>query len=68
MLSRLPSCWKVSNNLQTTTTTLEDWHDVVRIAERGEQAIMMGKIEGSAKDSRTMIGDESEDDTQDEKP
>jgi hypothetical protein len=30
----------------------------VRIAKRVEQAIMMGKIEGSVMDSRTMIRDE----------
>jgi len=48
-LLRLPNCWKVSNNPQTTTTTLEDWHGVVRITKRSEQAIMMGKIKGSAK-------------------
>jgi hypothetical protein len=34
----------------------------VRIVERGEQAIMMEKIKGSAKDSRTMMRDESGDD------
>jgi len=60
-LPRLPS-WKVSNNPQTTTTTLENWHDGVRIVERGEQAIMMEKIKGSAKDCRTMMRDESGDD------
>jgi hypothetical protein len=31
----------------------------VRIAERDEQAIMMEKIEGSAKNFRTMMRDES---------
>jgi len=61
-LPRLPS-WKVSNNPQTTITTLENWHDVVRIVERGEQAIMMEKIKGSVKDSRTMMRDESGDDS-----
>jgi hypothetical protein len=34
----------------------------VRIVERGEQAIMMEKIKGSAKDCRTMMRDESGDD------
>jgi len=53
-LARLPSCWKVSNNPQTTTTTWEDWHDVVKIAKRIELAVKMGKIEGSAMDSRTV--------------
>jgi hypothetical protein len=33
----------------------------VRIAKRVEQAIMMGKIEGSVIDSRTMIRDEYKD-------
>jgi hypothetical protein len=36
----------------------------VRIAERIEQAIKMGKIEGSTVDSRTMKRVESEDDSQ----
>jgi hypothetical protein len=33
-----------------------------------EQAIKMGKIEGSAKDSRTMIRDESKEDSDSGKP
>jgi len=36
----------------------------VRIAKRVEQAIMMGKIEGSAIDSKTMMIDESEDNSE----
>jgi hypothetical protein len=36
----------------------------VRIVERIEQAIMMGNIKGFAKDSITMMGDESKDDSQ----
>jgi hypothetical protein len=36
----------------------------MRIVERSEQAIMMGNIKGSAKDSRTMMGDESKDNSQ----
>jgi len=36
----------------------------VRIVERGEQAIMMEKIKGSVKDSRTMMRDESGDDSE----
>jgi len=39
----------------------------VRIAERHEQAIMMGKIEGSAKNSRTMMRDKSGHDSEGEK-
>jgi hypothetical protein len=45
VLPRLPSCRKVSNNPQTTTTILEDLHDVVRISKRIEQAMKRGKIE-----------------------
>jgi len=56
--------WKVSTNLQTTTTCIKDWHEIVRIAKRVEQAIMMGKIEGSVMDSRTMIRDESKDNSE----
>jgi len=68
-LPRLPSYWKVSNNPKTTTTiTLEAWHEVVWIAKIIEQAIKMGKIEGSAKDSRTMIRDESKEDSDSGKP
>jgi hypothetical protein len=40
----------------------------VRIAKRVKQAIMMGKIEGSVMDSRTMIRDESEDNSEGGKP
>jgi len=47
---------------------LEDWHDVVRIAERIEQAIKMGKVEGSAMDSRMMMSDELEDEPEGGKP
>ena len=35
----------------------------MRIAKRDEQVIIMGKIEGSAKDSRTMMRDESGEDS-----
>jgi len=42
--------------------------DVVKIAERIEQALKRGKIEGSAKDSRTIMKDESTDDSDGEKP
>jgi len=38
------------------------------IAIRVEQAIMMGKIEGSVMDSRTMMRDESEDNSEVGKP
>jgi len=63
--TRIPKqLWKVSTNLQTTTTCIKDWHEIVRIAKRVEQAIMMGKIEGSIMDSRTMIRDESEDNSE----
>ena len=72
-LPRLPSYWKVSNNPKTTTTTtttttLEDWHEVVWIAKKIEQAIKMEKIEGSTKDSRTMMRDESKEDSDGVKP
>jgi len=67
-LARLPSCWKVSNNPQMTTTTLEEWHDVVKIIERIKLAMKMRRIEGSVKNSRTMMRDESGDDSKDEKP
>ena len=40
------------------------FHEVVRIAERIEQAIKMGKIGGLVMDSRTMMKDESEDGSQ----
>jgi hypothetical protein len=35
------------------------FHEVVRIAERIEQAIKRGKIEGSAMNSRIMMRDDS---------
>jgi hypothetical protein len=35
------------------------FYEVVRIAERIEQAIKRGKIEGSVMDSRTMMRDDS---------
>ena len=37
----------------------------MRIAKRDEQVIIMGKIEGSAKDSRTMMRDALGDDSED---
>jgi hypothetical protein len=40
----------------------------VRIAIRVKQAIMMGKIKGSAMDSRTMMRDESKDNSEVGKP
>jgi len=40
----------------------------MRIVIRVEQAIIMGKIEGSAMDSRTMMRDESEDNSEVGKP
>ena len=55
-LPRLPSYWKVSNNPQTTTTTWEDWHDVVKIAKRIELTIKMGKIEGSTRGFQNCEG------------
>ena len=67
-LLRSPGCWKVYTNPQITTTTLEDLHDVVRIVERIEQATKRGMIEDSAKDSRTIMRDESKDDSDDGKP
>ena len=38
----------------------QHFHEVVRIAERIEQAMKRGKIEGSAMDSRTIMRDDSE--------
>jgi len=67
-LPRLHGCWKVSTNPQITTTTLEDLHDVVRIVERIKQATKRGIIEDSAKDSRTIMRDESKDDSDDDNP
>jgi hypothetical protein len=40
----------------------------VWIAKKIEQPIKMGKIEGSAKDSRTMMRDESKEDSDGVKP
>jgi len=40
----------------------------VRIAKRVEQAITMGKIEGSINDSRTMMRDELKDNSEGGKP
>ena len=37
----------------------QHFHEVVRIAERIEQAIKRGKIEGSAMNSITMMRDDS---------
>ena len=62
-LPRLPGCWKVFTNPQITTTTWEDSHDVGRIVERIEQATKRRMIEDSAKDSRTIMRDESKDDS-----
>jgi hypothetical protein len=47
---------------------LEDLHEVVRIVERIEQATKRGMIEDSAKDSRTIMRDESKDNSDDGKP
>jgi len=47
---------------------LEDRHEVVWIAKKIEQAIKMGKIEGSAKDSRTIMRDKSKEDSDGRKP
>jgi hypothetical protein len=40
-------------------SSAQHFHEVVRIAERIEQAIKRGKIEGSIMDSRTMMRDDS---------
>ena len=40
----------------------------MRIAEGIEQVLKRGKIEGSAKDSRTMMRDESKEDSNGGKP
>jgi hypothetical protein len=40
-------------------SSAQHFHEVVRIAERIEQAIKRGKIEGSVMDSRTMMRDDS---------
>jgi len=47
---------------------LEDLHEVVRIVERIEQATKRGMIEDFAKDSRTIMRDESKDDSDEGKP
>ena len=65
--AKITYCWKVSNNPQTTTT-LEDWHDVMKIVKWMEQSMKKVKIKGSTMDSRTIMRDESEDGTQGEKP
>jgi len=41
-------------------SSAQHFYKVVRIAERIEQAMKRGKIEGSAMDSRTMMRDDSE--------
>jgi len=41
--AKITCCWKVSNNPQPTTTTLEDWHDVVRICWKNWTAYQDGK-------------------------
>ena len=66
-LPRLPTSWKVSNNPQTTTT-LENWHDVVKITESIEQVMDRGKIEGSTMNSKTKKRDELGDDSKGGKP
>jgi len=45
-------------------SSAQHFHEVVRIAERIEQAIKMGKFEGSTMDSRIMWTNQSEDDFQ----
>jgi len=40
----------------------------VKIVERIKQATKRGKIEDSTKNSRTIMRDESKDDSDDEKP
>jgi hypothetical protein len=41
-------------------SSAQHFHEVVRIAERIEQAMKRGKIEGSAMNSRTIMRDDSE--------
>jgi hypothetical protein len=41
-------------------SSAQHFHKVVRIAERNEQAIKRGKIEGSVMDFRTMMRDDFE--------
>jgi len=41
--AKITCYWKVSNNPQPTTTTLEDWHDVVRICWKNWTAYQDGK-------------------------
>jgi len=40
-------------------SSVQNFHEVVRIAEIIEQAMKRGKIEGSVMDSRTMMRDDS---------
>jgi len=40
-------------------SSAQHFHEVVGTAERIEQAIKRGKIEGSVMDSRTMMRDDS---------
>jgi len=54
---------RFSNNPQTTITTWEDWHDVMKIVKRIEQAMKREKIEGFVMDSRIVKRVESEDDS-----
>jgi hypothetical protein len=42
-------------------SSTQHFHEVMRIAERIEQAIKMGKIGGLVMDSKTMMRHESED-------
>ena len=44
-------------------SSAQHFHEVVRITKRIEQAIKMGKIEGPTTDFKTIIRDESEDDS-----
>jgi hypothetical protein len=41
-------------------SSTQHFHEIVRIAERIEQAMKRGKIEGSAMDSRRILRDDSE--------
>jgi len=40
-------------------SSVQNFHEVVRIAEIIEQVMKRGKIEGSVMDSRTMMRDDS---------
>ena len=42
-------------------SSTQHFHEVMRIVERIEQAIKMGKIRGLVMDYKTMMRDESED-------